>query len=135
MYPPNSAVTPEAIDQLVAQGARVLMLDPDVVPADAQPRGFAPPSVRRLASAAAPDEAVAAVVPHAGVQDLLTSVTAETDPVLAAQQAIGEIAAIWLEQPGIERPFAVAVPDRTEPNAALAPALIDGSPRPRSCAL
>jgi hypothetical protein len=124
MYPPNSAVTPEAIDQLVAQGARLLMLDPDVVPADAQPQGFAPPSVRRLASAAAPDEAVAAVVPHAGVQDLLTSVTAETDPVLAAQQAIGEIAAIWLEQPGIERPFAVAVPDRTEPNAALAPALI-----------
>ena len=124
MYPPNSAVTPEAIDQLVAQGARVLMLDPDAVPADAQPRGFAPPSVRRLASPAAPDEAVAAVVPHAGVQDILTSVTAETDPVLAAQQAIGEIAAVWLEQPGVERPFAVAVPDRTVPNADLAPALI-----------
>lgn len=124
MYPPKSAVTPEAIDQLVAQGARVLMLDPDVVPADAQPRGFAPPAVRRLASAAAPGDVVAAVVPHAGARDLLTSETAETDPVLAAQQAIGEIAAVWLEQPGIERPFAVAVPDRTEPNPGLAPALI-----------
>jgi Family of unknown function (DUF6049) len=128
MYPPGSALTQEGLDALVSQGARVLLLDPAAAPADEQPLGFSPPAVRPLpptpgapgGDAAAP---AAAVVPDAGVQALLTSAMAQSNPVLGAQQALGELAVIWLQQPGVERSIALAVP--MEPsNARLGPAVI-----------
>ena len=125
MYPPRSAITQESIDALAASGARVLLLDAAAVPAELQRRGFSPPAARALPSTiGVGGEPIAAIVPDEGVQRLLTSETAQANPVLAAQQALAELAAVWLEQPGIERSIAVAVPDDPAPSPGLAPAIV-----------
>jgi hypothetical protein len=50
-----------------------------------------------------------AIVPEPGIMTLLQSPTSLADPVLAAQIALGELAAIWQEQPGVERGVALVL--------------------------
>jgi hypothetical protein len=121
--PPRSAITQDAIDRLVGQGARTLLLDPAAVPTPQQSQGFAAPAVTRLPSSDQSAGPIAAVVPNDGVESLLTSDTARSNPVLAAQQAYGELAATWLEQPGIPRGLAIALPDDVADGAVVAPML------------
>jgi hypothetical protein len=125
VYPPGSALTQESLDALVQQGARVLLLDPAAAPADEQPLGFSPPAVRALPAtqgSTGGEGPTTAIVPDAGVQALLTSAAALSNPILGAQQALGELAVIWLQQPGVERSMAVSLPANS--NAELGPALI-----------
>jgi hypothetical protein len=91
--PPGSQLDPGTLAKLVGEGFRILLLDEGFIPTATSP--FNLPGVVRLsgggsvAQALLPDAGVAAVA-H-GYPD---------DPRLAAQAALGELAAIWFEFPG-----------------------------------
>lgn len=108
LRPPDSVLDQGALDALAAQGISLLLLDPASAPAPAQPLGFAPPPTASLSTG---DTAVSAIVPDGGTDALLSSPVLAGDPVLAAQAAIGELAQIWLEQPGVERGVALTLPE------------------------
>jgi hypothetical protein len=69
-----------------------------------QPLGFAGPPTAALG-----DTGLTAIVPEPAVMALLQSSLTETDPVLASQVLLGELAAIWQEQPGVPRGMALVV--------------------------
>jgi hypothetical protein len=97
-HPPVSQIEPDTAAALSALGVRVLLVDPGIIPADpglpfGPPAGSARPLV--LVSAAPP---VVAVTPDPGVAAVAASFP--DDPRLAAQAALAELAAVWLEFPG-----------------------------------
>ncbi len=108
LRPPNSMLDQETLDALAAQGPLLLLLDPASAPAAPQPNGFAAPPTAALTSGIG---TVSAIVPDAGTETLLTSPLLVSDPVLAAHAVIGELAQIWLEQPGVERGIALTLPE------------------------
>jgi Family of unknown function (DUF6049) len=118
--PVGSAVDGPVLDRLAAGGARTLLLNADAVPRPAQDNGFAGPATSVLHTENG--DPLQAVVPEPAVQTFLTSETARDDPVLAAQQAFGELGAIWQESPKIPRGVAIGLPP--EAPAALAPAML-----------
>jgi hypothetical protein len=78
--------------------APVVLGDAGALDVPPDPLGLAlPPTGAALASVGTP---VPVVLPDLGVQGLLSSELAQTDPVLTAQAALGELAAIWQEAPG-----------------------------------
>ena len=86
-----------AIQRLAADGATTLLVDADTVDRPAQPQDFAPIPTAALDGPGSGDP-IGLVLPDPGVQALLSSELAGTDPVLAAQQAVGALAAIWQEE-------------------------------------
>jgi uncharacterized protein DUF6049 len=109
--PPGSKLDAASMSRLVALGARIVLLDPGVLPT---PEGlqFSPPSVVRVSAAGS---SVDAIVPDPGVPRL--SAAFRSDPRLAAQVALGELASKWLELPGTSgRGAAVAFSDTTRPH-------------------
>jgi uncharacterized protein DUF6049 len=121
--PPGSALDALALPKLVSLGAGTILIDPNFV---GFPRFTAPPTLR-LASGIS---SVAAILPDPEVQGLIRSNGA--DPRLAAQIALGELAAIWLELPGTAaRGSAVLFPEEPAAPPRFYPAfasLIRGSP-------
>ncbi|HYH27224.1 MAG TPA: DUF6049 family protein [Actinomycetota bacterium] len=113
-YPPGGDLTPRAVRALSRMGTTTLLVGEDaLVAGPASPLTGAP-----VADAAAGrGVAVRAVVPDAGVQQLLAEV--RRGPSVRAQHATGELAAIWLEQPGTSRGVAVLFPGYSETDPAL----------------
>jgi hypothetical protein len=89
--PFRSELDPATLPLLSGMGARTVLLDPGFVAA----QKFESPPVFRLVAGRA---SVAAVLPNPELAAL--AALYQTDPVLAAQVSLGELAAIWLELPG-----------------------------------
>jgi hypothetical protein len=123
LRPPGSALDQPTLDELAAQGISLFMLDPASAPPPPQPNGFAAPPTASLAAA---DRVVSAVVPDQGTEALLSSPVLAGDPVLAAQAVLGELAQIWLEQPGLQRGLALTLPEDLAFPGAFFGALIRG---------
>jgi hypothetical protein len=102
--PPGSALDLLTLPKLAAMGARTVLLDPGFL---AFPKFLAPPTVKLTSGASS----LTAILPDPEVQSLLR--TNAPDPRLAAQLALGELAATWLELPGTPgRGAAVMVPEK-----------------------
>lgn len=128
LRPPDSSLDEASLSELARLGVGVLLLDPAAVPPLPQPLGFAAPPTASLLTGGAP---VSAVVPDQGTQALLSSPVVESDPVLAAQAVLGELAAVWLERPGVDRGLAMAFSeDQAFPGAFFGPLVrrIAGAP-------
>ena len=94
-------------------GTRIALIDTGFFPMTPELRLSAPPVARVVGRRATVD----AVLPDPGVNDQLTA--AQTDPVLAAHAALGELASIWLEAPGtVGRGAAVLFPETPTVSAA-----------------
>jgi hypothetical protein len=107
LRPPGGALDEETLDALAERGVRVLALDPGTVESPLQPLGFAPPPVTSLQ----PDGDLVGLVPDPAVAGLLSSPSVAEDPVLGAHAVLGELAAIWQEQPGIARGLSIVLPE------------------------
>jgi hypothetical protein len=105
--PPGFALDEESLAKLDARGVRLLLLSPSAVPPPEQGLGFAPPATTGLPTG---NSTATAVVANEGVQEILSSQTIADDPFLGAQSILGEIAAIWLEQPSIARGLSIQIP-------------------------
>jgi hypothetical protein len=123
LRPPGSALDPASLDQLAAHGVGVLIVDPTTVPPASQPLGFAPPPITSLRTSSGP---VTALVSDPNVEAMLSSELVTEDPVRAAQAVLGELAAIWLEQPGLDRGIAVTFPEGFDPSGAFFGQLVRG---------
>lgn len=109
--PPAGALDPAGLRFLACRGARVLLAAPTSVERPPHPLGFAPPATDLLE--ASPCGPVTALLPDPAVQALLDPTVLAADPVLGAQVVLGELAAIWLEQPGVPRAIVLGVPPAT----------------------
>jgi len=123
LRPPASALDPASLDHLAARAVRLLIVDPATAPPASQPLGFAPPSTTSLRTSSGP---VTALVSDPNVGAMLSSELVTEDPVRAAQAVLGELAAIWLEQPGLDRGVAVTFPEDFEPSGAFFGQLVRG---------
>ena len=102
--PPGSALDLLTLPKLAALGARTVLVDPGFLNF---PKFLAPPTVKLTSGASS----LTAVLPDPEVQALTRS--NPNDPRLAAQLALGELAAIWLELPGTPgRGAAVMIPEK-----------------------
>lgn len=117
--PPGSALDSATLSQLVARGARTLLVDPGFVPTRVGlPRS--PPATAIFTGAAG--RTVRVLLPDTGVQAIAEG--SRSDPVLAAHAALGEMAATWFELPGTPgRGVAMLFPERTTLPTAFFPAL------------
>jgi hypothetical protein len=95
---PYGQLDGNAIQRLAADGATTLLVDADTVDRPAQPLDFAPLPTAALDGPGSGDP-IGLVLPDPTAQALLGSELATTDPVLAAQQVLGDLAAVWQEQP------------------------------------
>ena len=95
---PYGQLDGNAIQRLAADGATTLLVDEDTVDRPAQPSDFALLPTAGLDGPGSGDP-IGLVLPDPGVQAVIGSELAGTDPVLAAQQALGTLAAIWQESP------------------------------------
>jgi hypothetical protein len=95
--PPLSHLDPASAGLVSTLTVRTVLVDPGTIPLDAHlpfgpPAGSARPLVRLL------DSALFVVTPDPGVAAVASEFPG--DPRLAAQAALGELAAVWLEFPG-----------------------------------
>ncbi|MGZ4125835.1 MAG: DUF6049 family protein [Actinomycetota bacterium] len=104
--PPQSAIDEPTLDELPAAGISTLLLDPSSVPRTEDKQGFAASPVVSLA---AQNATLTGVVSDPAVQAMLTSPPVVDDPVLSAQSMLGELATIWLQQPGLLRGIAMTL--------------------------
>jgi hypothetical protein len=123
LSPPGSAIDRASLDELASQGVRTLLVEPQTIPPAPQPLDFAPPAVASIAAGAGQ---MTAVVSDPSIGALLTSSTIGTDPALAAQAVLGELAAIWLERPSVERTLAITFPDGFRASGAFFGPLVRG---------
>jgi hypothetical protein len=96
--PPLSQLDDLSMAALDKIGATTLVVDEGFIPAPEEPLPFSPPAVVRLSSSSA---SMVAVVPDPQVPAIAASL--QSDPILAAHAALGELAATWLELPGTPR--------------------------------
>ena len=104
--PTAGALDDAGVNALAAIGATTILGDADTVGRPPQPNDFAPPPT---ASLAVGGETRALVLPDPSTQSLLAGTGFLDDPVRAAQAMLGELAAIWREQPVPTTPRGVAV--------------------------
>lgn len=126
-YPPGSTVDQPSLARLAGRGTRLVLLATDQVALPVQDRGFAPPPTVRIGLGGS--RALSAVVPDAGIEELLSSSLVQEDPRLGVQTVLGELATVWLEQPGEVRGVAISFSDRLALPARLFRPLIDGISR------
>lgn len=120
--PPGGAVDEGALEALAARGVRTLLLDAEAVEQPPQPLGFAPPPTARLG----PRGELVALVPDSPIAALLASPLVTEDPVLAAHALLGQLAAIWQEQPGLARGVALLFPEVFAPPGRFWETLLPG---------
>jgi hypothetical protein len=96
--PPFSQLDALSMARLGETGATTVVVDDGFIPAPEEPLPFSPPAVVRVSSSSG---SMAAVVPDPQVP--ATAALLQSDPVLAAHAALGELAATWLELPGTPR--------------------------------
>jgi len=107
MRPPGGALDDPSLQALGNHEVRVLALDPGAIEEPADPLGFAPPPVAALRG---PGD-LAGIVPNPAVSQIVSLPLVASDPVLGAHAVLGELAAIWQEQPGVERGLAMVLPE------------------------
>ncbi len=95
--PPGLSFDQASIDILSARGVNTVLGAADSVDRPLQPNDFAPPPAAALSTTSG--VSVNLVLPDPGAQALLSDPGLLTDPVLAAQALLGELATIWREQP------------------------------------
>jgi hypothetical protein len=96
--PPLSQIEPASAAAARRLGVRILLLDPTTVPID-ESLPFGPPSGSARPIVRLPgNPTLWSVTPDPGVTTVAAAFP--DDPRLAAQAAIGELAAVWLEFPG-----------------------------------
>jgi hypothetical protein len=110
LHPPGSRLNQASLFELYNNGVRLVLVDSDTVAQPSQTRGFAKPAVAPLSVGA--DKPINAIAPDDGVQRLLDSTLPDQDPHLAVQVILGELAAIWLEQPSASRGVGLAMSER-----------------------
>jgi hypothetical protein len=107
---PEGRLDENAIQRLAADGATTLLADADTVERPVQPNDFAPlpTAAFDLPGGGYP---MALVLPDPGIQAVLASDLVRSDPVLASQQALGSLAAVWqeLKVPDTARGVAVSL--------------------------
>jgi hypothetical protein len=104
LRPPGAALDEPTLDELSSMGISTLVAGPATVSPSPQPLGFAGPPTASIGQ-----DGLTAIVPEPNLMTLLQSSLPEADPVRAAQVLLGELAAIWQEQPGLERGIAIVV--------------------------
>jgi hypothetical protein len=104
--PPQSAIDEPTLNELPGAGISTLLLDASSVPRAEDAQGFAPTPIVSLA---AQNATLTGVVSDPAVQAMLISSLPSEDPVLAAQAMLGELASIWLQQPGLHRGLAMTL--------------------------
>lgn len=95
---PYGQLDGNAIQRLAADGATTLLVDADTVDRPVQLHDFAPLPTATVDGPGSGDP-IGLVLPDPTAQALLGSELATTDPVLAAQQMLGYLAAVWQESP------------------------------------
>ncbi|HET9722952.1 MAG TPA: DUF6049 family protein [Actinomycetota bacterium] len=103
LRPPGGALDGPSLQTLGNQGVRILALDAGAVAEAEDPLGFAPPPMAALRG---PGDMVG-IVPNPAVSQIVSLPLASSDPVLGAHAVLGELAAIWQEQPGVARGIAM----------------------------
>lgn len=123
--PPGSALSASALDVLgVVLGedgqTDALLLDPEVVEA---PAGLtlSPPAVAALRTASGD---VPAIVPDPILEERTESVP--DDPALAAMWALGELSALYFEQPSLDRGAAIVFSEDETPRPEFLSTLLRG---------
>lgn len=122
LRPPSGAIDTGALEDLASRGVDALLLDAGAAEQPPQPLGFAPPPTARVG----PRGDLAAILPDPSVAALLASPALTEDPVLAAHAALGELAAIWQEQPGLARGVALLWPETFTPPGRFSEAFVSG---------
>jgi hypothetical protein len=105
---PGGQLDRSAIQRLAADGATTLLVDAGTVDRPAQSQDFTVLPTAALDGPGGGDP-LGLVLPDPGVQDLLGSELPRTDPVLAAQQALGLLATTWQEAPNPTAARGIAV--------------------------
>ncbi|MEP6476369.1 MAG: hypothetical protein ABJC60_03760 [Actinomycetota bacterium] len=105
---PEGELDENTMQRLAADGATTLLVDAGTIERPAQPKDFAPPPTASIDLPGGGDP-MTLVLPDPGTQAVLASDVALADPVLASQQALGSLAAVWQEQPVPDAPRGVAV--------------------------
>ena len=105
LRPPGAALDDSTLHQLSETVVSTLVAGPATVQPSPQPLGFAGPPTAEIE----PESGLVAIVPDPAVMTLLQSSISDEDPVRAAQIVLGELAAIWQEQPGERRGIALVV--------------------------
>jgi hypothetical protein len=100
--PPGGLLTAEAVRTLAELGIEALIVDPDAL---SPPDGLilSPPAVVHVE--AGPGQPLLAVVPDPGVAEHLRALS--DDPMLRARWALGDLTALYLEQPSVDRGAAI----------------------------
>lgn len=122
--PPGGALDDGSLQALGSHEppVRVLALDAGAIVEPEDPLGFAPPPVAALRG---PGDLVG-VVPNPAVSEILFSPLSSADPVLGAHAVLGELAAIWQEQPGVARGIAMLLPESLDLPGAFYRTLMKG---------
>ncbi|MEX1045886.1 MAG: DUF6049 family protein [Actinomycetota bacterium] len=111
LRPPGSVVDPAVLGRIRAQGVTTVLLDPGAAGIEPPPqrKGFAPPATLSLN---VQKTSVTSILPDEDAQALLER--AKDDPHLAAQIVLGDLAAVWLEEPDEVRGFAMIMSEAGE---------------------
>jgi hypothetical protein len=121
-WPPGGYLDQASLTTLSARGVRTFLMAPGLVHRDPQPKEFAQPATTALPNSLT--TTVTGIVPDAGVTSILGSPVPQRDPRLATQDVLGELAQIWLEQPGVRRAVSMSVPDSLDVPGGLFPPLL-----------
>ncbi len=113
LYPPGSAIDDRTLARVRAQGIGTLLVEAGTVEQPRQEKGFAPPPATTLPAGG--QATIDVVVPEAGTRALVASPAFRDDPRLRAQAVLGDLAAIWLEQPDVDRGVALLIPGEAGP--------------------
>lgn len=120
LRPPDGALDEPSLQALAGRDADLLLLDSGTVEQPEDPLGFAQPPVASLRG----QGDVAGIAPNLPVSRILSMPLVTTDPVLGAHAVLGELAAIWQEQPGVARGIAMLLPESLDLPAAFYRALV-----------
>jgi hypothetical protein len=103
LRPPGAALDDTTLRGVSALGVTTLLVGPVTVETPPQPLDLTGP-----ATAGLNEGALSGIIPEPAT-DAIIAQLAPTDPVLAAQAALGELATIWQERPGEARGVAVTL--------------------------
>ncbi|HEU4355762.1 MAG TPA: DUF6049 family protein [Actinomycetota bacterium] len=107
LRPPAGALDDASLQALGNQGIRLVALDAGAVEEAQDPLGFAPSPTVGLRG---PGDMVG-IAPNPAVSQMVSLPLVASDPVLGAHAVLGELAAIWQEQPGVGRGIAMLLPE------------------------